>query len=130
MQRAKDCEAEQDMTDQEFMALHETVETFEQFYGTNDNLSNAYGKCVSAKAKVNKEEMDEEDHEHAEPIKQAARTCMAPRRANLTLFRNTYGTNWNTRKAFGKCLAEGPRGAAAEGLAAAVPAIAPDRPDG
>jgi len=36
---AKDCEAEQDMTDQEFMALHETVETFEQFYGTNDNLA-------------------------------------------------------------------------------------------
>src|SRR5215204_2136858 len=98
---AKDCKAEQDMTDQEFMALHETVETFEQFYGgTNDSLSNAYGKCVSVKAKANKEEMDEEDHEHAEQIKQAAKTCMAARRANLRLFRNTYGTNWNKRNAF------------------------------
>jgi hypothetical protein len=104
---AKECQAEQAMSDEDFKAVPEHGgKTFEQFYGTNENLSNAFGKCVSTKAKANKEEMDEEDHEDAEQIKQAAKTCMTERRANLTLFRNTYGTNWNKRNAFGKCVSK------------------------
>ena len=35
--------------------------TFEQFYGKNKNGKNAYGKCVSTKAKQKKAEMDAED---------------------------------------------------------------------
>jgi hypothetical protein len=104
---AKECKAEQAMSDQAFAAVPEHAgKTFEQFYGTNENLSNAFGKCVSTKAKANKEEMDEEDHEDAEDIKQAAKECMAERRDNLTDFRNTYGTNRNKRNAFGKCVSQ------------------------
>jgi len=104
---AKECEAERAMSDEDFAAVPEHGgKAFEQFYGTNDNLSNAFGKCVSTKAKANKEEMDEEDEEDAEQIKQAAKTCMAERRDDLTDFRNTYGTNWNKRNAFGKCVSK------------------------
>jgi hypothetical protein len=104
---AKECEAEQAMSDQDFAAVPEHAgKTFEQFYGTNENLSNAFGKCVSTKAKANKEEMDEADHEDAADIKQAAKECMAERRQDLTDFRNTYGTNRNKRNAFGKCVSQ------------------------
>src|SRR5215203_2298256 len=104
---AKECEAERAMSDEDFGAVPEHGgKTFEQFYGTNENLSNAFGKCVSTKAKANKKEMDEEDEEDAEQIKQAAKTCMAERRDDLTDFRNTYGTNWNKRNAFGKCVSK------------------------
>src|SRR5215208_245297 len=100
---AKECKAEQ--ADDDFAAEH-GAKTFDRIYGTNDSLSNAFGKCVSAKAKANKEEMDEEDEEDAEQIKQAAKTCMAERRDDLTDFRETYGTNWNKRNAFGKCVSK------------------------
>jgi hypothetical protein len=87
------------------MADHED-KTFEQFYGTNENLSNAYGKCVSTKAKAKKDEMDAEDHEDAEQIKQAAKECMTERKADLEQFREDYGTNRNKRNAFGKCVSQ------------------------
>jgi len=104
---AKECQAEQAMSDEDFAAVTEHGgKTFEQFYGTNADLSNAFGKCVSTKAKANKSEMDEEDHEDAEQVKQAAKTCMAERRDDLTEFRNTYGTNWNKHNAFGKCVSK------------------------
>ena len=105
---AKECQAEQAMSDEDFAeaAPEHLGKTFEQFYGTNENLSNAFGKCVSTKAKANKEEMDEEDHEDAEDIKQAAKDCMAERRDDLTEFRETYGTNWNKHNAFGKCVSK------------------------
>jgi len=31
---------------------------------------------------------------------------MAERRENLSDFRDTYGTNWNERNAFGKCVSK------------------------
>src|SRR5829696_6177128 len=50
---AKECEAERAMSDEDFGAVPEHGgKTFEQFYGTNENLSNAFGKCVSTKAKA------------------------------------------------------------------------------
>jgi hypothetical protein len=58
---AKECKAEQD--DPNFAATHDG-KTFEQFYGKNKNGKNAYGKCVSTKAKQKKAEMDEEDAQH------------------------------------------------------------------
>ena len=105
---AKECKAEQALSDEDFEDLlpEHADKTFESFYGTNENLSNAFGKCVSTKAKANKEEMDEEDEEDAEDIKQAAKDCMAERRNGIEAFREKYGTNKNKRNAFGKCVSQ------------------------
>ena len=58
---AKECKAEQ--ADPAFADAHEG-KTFDEFYGTNGNpkketpgaLKNAFGKCVSSKAKAKGEE--------------------------------------------------------------------------
>jgi hypothetical protein len=52
---AKECKAERE--DPAFADTHEG-ESFEEFYGTNKNGKNAFGKCVSGKAK---EKNDEEE---------------------------------------------------------------------
>jgi len=52
---AKDCKAE--VADEEFPATHDD-KSFEDFYGTNHNRRNAFGKCVSTK--VDEQEGDDE----------------------------------------------------------------------
>jgi hypothetical protein len=100
---AKQCKAER--ADSGFAAAHED-ETFEEFYGTNENGKNAYGKCVSNKAKKQKAEMDAEDHEDADDFKNAAGECAAERKAiGVEAFAAEHGTNGNKRNAFGKCVA-------------------------
>jgi hypothetical protein len=47
---AKQCKAEKAQSDEEFAAAH-GGKTFAQQYGTNKNGRNAFGKCVSSKAK-------------------------------------------------------------------------------
>ena len=47
---AKECKAEKAQSDEEFGAAH-GGKTFAQQYGTNKNGKNAFGKCVSSKAK-------------------------------------------------------------------------------
>jgi hypothetical protein len=59
---AKECQGER--SDPNFAAGHDG-KTFEQFYGKNKNGKNAYGKCVSAKAREKKAEMDAEDERKA-----------------------------------------------------------------
>ena len=73
-------------------------------WGTNENGSNAFGKCVSAKAKAKRAEQDEEDAEEAAETKNAAKECAAEREADRGAFEDTYGTNHNHRNAFGKCV--------------------------
>ena len=98
------CRAEQG--DATFVAAH-GGKTFAQFYGTNRNGKNAYGKCVSAKAKDKKAEMDAEDAEQAEDFKNAAKACAAERRLlGTSKFADEYGTNRNKRNAFGKCVSK------------------------
>ena len=46
---AKKCKAERESMG---------IEAFQKTYGTNHNLKNAFGKCVSGKAKNNKDEKD------------------------------------------------------------------------
>ena len=77
---------------------------FAQAYGTNANMKNAYGKCVSSKAKDEKRKMDAEDEEDAEEFKNAARDCAAERGLDREAFAGTYGTNANKSNAFGKCV--------------------------
>ena len=57
--------------------------------------ANAYGKCVSSKAKA-------ASQAHTQAIVSAAKSCKADRAANKAAFATTYGTKAN---AFGKCVA-------------------------
>ena len=88
---AKQCKAERD--DANFAAGHDG-KTFEQFYGTNKNGKNAYGKCVSGKAK-------DASEAQTEARVNAAKTCKAAKKADADAFATAWGTKKN---AFGKCV--------------------------
>jgi hypothetical protein len=80
---------------------------FAEKYGTNANKNNAYGKCVSSKAKAEKSEMDAEDEADAEDFKNAAHSCAAERgQMGRLAFAGKYGTNADERNAFGKCVSD------------------------
>jgi Cu2+-containing amine oxidase len=75
-------------------------------WGTNPNGKNAFGKCVSSKAKENEAEADEQDQQNAEEFKNAAKECDAERDTNPD-FATTYGSeNANFKNAFGKCVSQ------------------------
>jgi hypothetical protein len=77
---------------------------FADKYGTNGNKRNAFGKCVSQKAKAKEHAADEEDAEDAAEFKNAAKECDAERTADSGAFADKYGTNENKHNAFGKCV--------------------------
>jgi hypothetical protein len=80
------------------------VEAFRKKYGTNHNLRNAFGKCVSAKSKDNTDEKDD-DGDKGETSSGAAKTCKAERASmGVEAFAKKYGTNHNLKNAFGKCV--------------------------
>ena len=87
------CRAEQ--KDATFATNHGD-KSFDQFYGTG-NLKNAFGKCVSAKAKT-------ESTQDIQAITDAAKACKTERTADSIAFKNKYGTNANKSNAFGKCV--------------------------
>jgi hypothetical protein len=90
---AHDCKAERALD----------LDAFNENYGTNENEKNAYGKCVSTKAKEKKAEMDAEDAEEAAARKRAARACATEREGiGREAFADRYETNENN--AFGKCV--------------------------
>jgi hypothetical protein len=93
---AKECKAERSAD----------PEGFKETYGTNENGKNAFGKCVSGKAKEKKAEMDAEDAEEAKERKAAAKACAAEREEDPEAFKETYGTNENGKNAFGKCVSK------------------------
>jgi hypothetical protein len=99
---ARECREERGDTD-------ESREAFRARYGTNANGRNAFGKCVSQKAKAQRAEQDEEDAEEAEERKNAAQECDAERGdtpESRKAFEDTYGSNRNKRNAFGKCVSQ------------------------
>jgi hypothetical protein len=84
-------------------------EAFRAKYGTNENGRNAFGKCVSEKAKAKQAEQDAEDAEEAEERKNAAEECDEERGETAETrkaFEEKYGTNGNKRNAFGKCVSQ------------------------
>jgi hypothetical protein len=84
-------------------------EAFRAKYGTNANESNAFGKCVSQKAKAERAAEDAEDAEDAADRKNAAEECDAERgdtKESRKSFEEKYGTNANNRNAFGKCVSQ------------------------
>lgn len=93
---AMECKLEQ--ADPAFAGAH-GGETFAQFYGTNANGKNAFGKCVSSKATESVE-----DAQHA--TLNAARKCKDERSKGAQAFADNYGTNKNKRNAFGKCVSK------------------------
>jgi hypothetical protein len=86
------CKAEQD--DPNFAAAH-GGKTFDQFYGTNKNLKNAYGKCSSAKAKA-------ANAEETKTQVKAAKTCKTELK---TLGRKAFIAKYGGKaNAYGKCV--------------------------
>ena len=86
-------------------------DAFAKKYGTNHNLRNAFGKCVSGKSKQNDEtEKDEKDEdEKAEKDEhgssKAVKQCRKERAdMGAETFSKKYGTNHNKANAFGKCV--------------------------
>ena len=71
---------------------------FAEQYGDRPN---AYGKCVSSKAKAKEHAADEQDAEDAAEFKNAAKECDALRDADAAAFAGKYGDRPN---AFGKCV--------------------------
>lgn len=95
---AKQCAAER--ADAKFADTH-NGQTFAQFYGAsthgNSNGSNAFGKCVSSKAKT-------QEDEQQQATVNAAKTCKTERaKIGTDAFKAKYGGHSN---AFGKCVSQ------------------------
>lgn len=89
------CQAEQ--SDPDFAASHDG-KSFAEFYGEGSKGQNAFGKCVSSKAK-------EARAEARSNTVNAAKQCKSERgELGLAEFRAKYGKNGNDRNAFGKCV--------------------------
>jgi hypothetical protein len=105
---AKQCKAER--ADPNFAATHDG-KTFDELYGTGKHGKNAYGKCVSQKAREHKQAADEADQQEVQAFKNAAKQCAAERSDpgfatahGGKSFDEFYGSNHNKRNAFGKCV--------------------------
>jgi hypothetical protein len=101
---AKACRAEQQQSDSDFAASHDG-KTFEQLYGTK-NGRNAFGRCVSTKAKAASQEQQQ-------ATINAAKACRAEQKSSGFAsthdgksFRDFYGTNETKSNAFGKCVSK------------------------
>ena len=80
---AKECKAER--ADADFAAAHEG-NSFDEFYRTNKNGKNAYGKCVSTKAREHEQADDDQDADEATEFKNAAKECAAEVERNKNAF--------------------------------------------
>lgn len=79
-------------------------------YGTNANGRNAFGKCVSQKAKAKEHAADVKDQQDATEFKNAAETCADEREGGEQAFAEKWGENANDANAFGKCVSRTVRG--------------------
>lgn len=86
-------------SDPNFAAAHDG-KSFAEFYGTGPKGSNAFGRCVSSKAKA-------DSAEARQNTMNAAKQCKAERtQIGAAEFRAKYGKNANDRNAFGKCVSQ------------------------
>jgi hypothetical protein len=96
---AETCKAEQALAAADFSAAHDG-KTFDVFYGGSAKGksagANAYGKCVSQKAKATA-------LQQTQATVAAAKACKAELAASKTAFATAYGSKAN---AFGKCVAK------------------------
>jgi len=82
-----------ELNDASFAASHDG-KTFAQFYGTNTDLSNAFGKCVAKKLEAATTKLQTS-------LSNASKTCQGLKRSDPSGFRTTYGSRPN---AFAKCV--------------------------
>jgi len=87
------CKSQQ--ADATFAANHDG-KTFEQYYGTNADGSNAFGHCVSSTANA-------ASKAQGKAVVNAARSCQSEQKANAAAFKTKYGT-------FGKCVSQKAKG--------------------
>lgn len=88
---AKECRAERG-------SMAATREAFRVRYGTNKNGRNAFGKCVSARARA-------EAKQRIAAPKNAAKECAAERsQLGEAAFAAKYGSGKKGKNAFGKCV--------------------------
>jgi hypothetical protein len=80
-------------SDAGFAAAH-GGKTFQQFYGTNADLSNAFGNCVLKKLQASTAKL-------TTALVKASKTCKSMRRLDPANFRQKYGSRPN---AFAKCV--------------------------
>jgi len=98
---AKTCKAEQ--ADSNFATSH-GGKSFSDFYGTNPNKKNAFGKCVSSKAKAAAAGQNAGQLNAAKQCKmQQADPNFAATHGGKS-FDDFYGTNPNKKNAFGRCV--------------------------
>jgi hypothetical protein len=91
------CAAEQN--DPTFAVSH-SGRTFDQFYGVGKTGKNAFGNCVSTKAKASSQA---EQQGRVNP----SRTCRSLRtQLGVTLFAQSFGKNAHDRNAMGKCVSK------------------------
>ena len=90
---SKDCTAEETADPAAFTAK----------YGSGKHGANAYGKCVSQKAK-SKAAKSVDDEVQADVS--AAKACKTERKADSAAFAAKYGTSKTKRNAFGKCVSK------------------------
>jgi hypothetical protein len=104
------CRAEQ--ADAGFATAH-GGKTFAQFYGTNGNQQNAFGKCLSSLAKVADTSSTSSASSTSSSVSTTTTTtshvsssqaCRTERAADAAAFKAKYGTNRNHANAFGKCV--------------------------
>jgi hypothetical protein len=88
---AQACLAE--ATDASFASTHNN-QSFQQYYGTNANRSNAFGNCVMNKLQASNARL-------TQALVNASTTCKTMRNSDPTSFRQKYGTRPN---AFAKCV--------------------------
>ncbi len=115
---SRECRTERGTTDETRLAFNEK-------YGTNGNKKNAFGKCVSQKAKAKEKAADAEDQQEATEFKNAAKECDAERGdtdETRLAFNEKYGTNANKKNAFGKCVSQKAREQHDEGETETPPA--------
>jgi hypothetical protein len=94
-----------------FAATHNN-KTFADFYGTNAKKSNAFGRCVAAKAKAKTHTTTQaQTTTQGQSATTAAAMCRAERASatfsathNNKTFPDFYGTNADDSNAFGKCV--------------------------
>jgi hypothetical protein len=97
------CKVEQ--ADANFATGH-SGKSFAEWYGKNENDKNAFGKCVSSKAKDTAEEQQQATINAAKKCKaERADTNFASGHGGKS-FAEWYGTNTNKKNAFGKCVSK------------------------
>jgi hypothetical protein len=91
------------------------AELFRSTYGTNKNKRNAFGKCVSARARATEDAA-------ANAKTNASKECTAAETADPTGFAKQYGTGKNGANAHGKCVSQKAKAKTAATVAAQVAA--------